>query len=252
MGMEHWWKEDSWQRESIGQKPLPVPLSPTHTAQDLCSVERVYLNTSVCTFFLRTEFFFLHSNDSEWQNVWFEKGRNLTYRAGTNRNSSKVVAQSTTWPNNKCFSADRTIFSKECMCFWKYARHVLRCWFYLYIEFSFIELIVGTLLCPEMQSNNITAIITISLRVTNLGLIRVNSFSVALKPKSGHGCPFLKSLHQPQTHAFRRTPANQTSACRRGRFLHNTHKTNTREEHPRPLRDSNPLSQQSSGCRPTP
>jgi len=86
-----------------------------------------------------------------------------------------------------------------------------RCWFYLYIAFSFTGLIVGTVLCPEMQSN-ITANITISLRVINLGLIKVNSFSVAFRPKSGQGYPFLKFLHQPQTHALRRTPLNQTSA----------------------------------------
>jgi len=175
------------------------------------------------------------------------------YRAGTNRNSSKVVAQSIIRPNNKRFSADRTIFCQRVYVFFlNMLVTCYRCWFYLYVEFSFTGLIVGTVLCPEMQSYNITASITISIRVINLGLIKVNSFSMALKPKSGQECPFLKFLHQPQTHPFRRTPANQTSAHRRGRFLHNTHKTNTREEHQRPLRNSNPLSQQSSGCRPTP
>ena len=46
------------------------------------------------------------------------------------------------------------------------------------------------------------------------------------------------------THARGRTPLNKLSARRRGRYLHNT--TNTTEEHPFPLRDSNPRTQEYS------
>ena len=45
-------------------------------------------------------------------------------------------------------------------------------------------------------------------------------------------------------HTLSRTPLNEWSARRRGRYLHNTQQTLC------PQRDSNPRPQQSSGCRP--
>jgi hypothetical protein len=46
------------------------------------------------------------------------------------------------------------------------------------------------------------------------------------------------------------THLNESPTRRRGRYLHNTQKTT--DEHPCSQLDSNPLSQQSSSCRPTP
>jgi hypothetical protein len=57
--------------------------------------------------------------------------------------------------------------------------------------------------------------------------VRFNPFSVALKPKSGQACPFLKFLYQPQPHTFSRTPLINPS----WRPLLTQHKTNTRDNH---------------------
>jgi hypothetical protein len=59
------------------------------------------------------------------------------------------------------------------------------------------------------------------------------------------------SLSLTHTHTLslvQRTPQNEWSVRRRGRYLHTI---NTRGEHPCPQRDSNPRPQQSSGLRPT-
>ena len=53
-----------------------------------------------------------------------------------------------------------------------------------------------------------------------------------------------------QTHVWQDSPEQGISLQQRS--LHTKHTTNTTDEHPRPQRDSNPQSQQQSGCRPTP
>jgi len=70
---------------------------------------------------------------------------------------------------------------------------------------------------------------------------------VALQRKSGLGRLVLGFLYYTKldTHKPVRTPMNEWSArCRAATF--------TRGEEPCPLRDSNQLFQQTSGCRPTP
>jgi len=59
-------------------------------------------------------------------------------------------------------------------------------------------------------------------------------FSVLQQPKKA----FLDHTHTPGR--------NEWSAFRRGRYLH---KNKYKNEHPCPMRDLNPRSQQSSGCR---
>jgi hypothetical protein len=118
MRMEHWWKDDRWQENQLDKSLFQCHFFPTHCSRPLFRWDRLFKYTRLHIFH-KNWVFFLHSSDSGWHNVCFEKGRDLTYSARTNRNSSNVFAQSTTRPNNKRLPTDRTIFCRRVYVFWK-------------------------------------------------------------------------------------------------------------------------------------